>query len=107
MMCLKKDAGCYFVFYGPCKIVCLCVQASGQNPGGQLTLGFMPSLRQVSALCFLGDTDLDILTQVRSLLSPGELFSICFPGNTNLDVLTQVNHLLIFFLGDKDLDSVM
>ncbi|KAK7091090.1 exosome complex component MTR3-like [Littorina saxatilis] len=36
---------------------------SGEKPGGQVTLGFMPSLRQVSALCYHGDTDLDVLSQ--------------------------------------------
>lgn len=36
---------------------------AGQKPGGLLTMGFMPSLRQVSAFCFQGDTDLEILSE--------------------------------------------
>ncbi|XP_076472999.1 exosome complex component MTR3-like [Babylonia areolata] len=41
--------------------------ASGQKPGGELTVAFMPSLRQVSAICFHGDTDLELLTQASQL----------------------------------------
>ncbi|KAL8597405.1 hypothetical protein ACOMHN_022314 [Nucella lapillus] len=37
--------------------------ASEGKPGGELTVAFMPSLHQVSALCFQGDTDLEVLTQ--------------------------------------------
>ncbi|KAK7488954.1 hypothetical protein BaRGS_00019758 [Batillaria attramentaria] len=33
------------------------------KPGGQVTLGLMPSLHQVSALAFHGDVDFDVLSQ--------------------------------------------